>query len=382
MPLQIPTIDNRRYQDLLNEALARIPVHNPEWTNFNKSDPGVTLIELFAFLTENLLYRSNQIPERNRRKFLQLLGVPLQSASSAIGLVSFTNERGPLQTITLNSGLEVRAGQVPFRTDQGLDVLPVEARVYYKRKVNASAQLTDYYKLLYASYQGQPPDDATIQLYETVPLDGKEGSEVAIGQGATDGSLWISLLVRSGDKPTNNTAKAREDLKDQVREAIAGKTLSLGLVPALDEATRRLLPAGIANPEGESLLQYLIPNVKNDGLLPTDPTQRTPQYRPLDVRAPVDVLANPGVVEIDLPAVSDLRLWSNLDPLEQGVGDFPPSLEDSSLSDRLITWLRVQASAAVRSRVLWAGINTVRVTQRAHVSNELLPDGTGEPDQV
>ena len=75
MPLQIPTIDNRRYQDLLNEALARIPVHNPEWTNFNKSDPGVTLIELFAFLTENLLYRSNQIPERNRRKFLRFFRV-------------------------------------------------------------------------------------------------------------------------------------------------------------------------------------------------------------------------------------------------------------------------------------------------------------------
>jgi hypothetical protein len=70
MPLQIPSLDDRRYQELLDEALARIPVHNPEWTNFNKSDPGVTLIELFAFLTETLLYRANQIPERNRRKFL------------------------------------------------------------------------------------------------------------------------------------------------------------------------------------------------------------------------------------------------------------------------------------------------------------------------
>src|SRR6267142_4516291 len=120
MPLQIPTIDNRRYQDLLNEALARVPVHNPEWTNFNKSDPGVTIIEIFAFLTENLLYRSNQIPERNRRKFLSLLGVPLQPASSAIGLVSFTNERGPLRTITLTHDLEVSAGPVPFRTELGL----------------------------------------------------------------------------------------------------------------------------------------------------------------------------------------------------------------------------------------------------------------------
>src|SRR5437763_14037907 len=106
MPLQIPSIDNRRYQDLLNEALARIPVHNPEWKNFNKSDPGVTLVELFAFLTENLLYRSNQIPERNRRKFLSLLGIPLQAATSAQGIVTIANEHGPLQ-ITLNAQLEV-----------------------------------------------------------------------------------------------------------------------------------------------------------------------------------------------------------------------------------------------------------------------------------
>src|SRR5258705_2586817 len=106
MPLQIPNLDNRTYQELLDQTLARIPVHNPEWTNFNKSDPGVTLLELFAFLTENLLYRANLIPERNRVKFLQLLGVPLRPASSAIGLASFTNDRGPLQTITLNAGLE------------------------------------------------------------------------------------------------------------------------------------------------------------------------------------------------------------------------------------------------------------------------------------
>src|SRR5215510_788734 len=152
MPLTIPTLDDRKYQDLLDEALARIPVHTPEWTNFNRSDPGVTLLELFAFLTENLLYRSNQVPERNRRKFLQLLGVPLQPASSALGLVSFINDRGPLETITLNRGLEVRAGQVPFRSDSGLDVLPIEALVYYKQKiVNPETQVTDYYKLLYAS---------------------------------------------------------------------------------------------------------------------------------------------------------------------------------------------------------------------------------------
>src|SRR5438045_4559176 len=103
MPLNIsPTLDNRTYQDLVNEALARIPVHNPEWTNYNESDPGVTLVELFAFLTESLVYRANQIPERSRRKFLSLLGVPLSPASSAQGLVQIVNEKGALQTTTLD----------------------------------------------------------------------------------------------------------------------------------------------------------------------------------------------------------------------------------------------------------------------------------------
>src|SRR5690349_15376536 len=120
MPLKIPSLDDRRYQELLDEAKARIPVHTPEWTNFNSSDPGLTLLELFAFMTENLLYRSNQIPERNRRKFLSLLGVPLQAATSAHGLVTFTNERGPLQTLTLNNGLEVTAGSTLYRVERGL----------------------------------------------------------------------------------------------------------------------------------------------------------------------------------------------------------------------------------------------------------------------
>src|SRR5215217_4469093 len=146
MPLISPPLDNRRFEQLRDEALARIPVHNPEWTNFNKSDPGVTLLELFAFLTENLLYRSNQIPERNRRKFLSLLGIPLKPASSARGLVTFDNERGPLQTITLQKEIEARAGQIPFRTVSALDVLPIEAQVFYKHEIEIPSQeLRDYY---------------------------------------------------------------------------------------------------------------------------------------------------------------------------------------------------------------------------------------------
>src|SRR6266508_3671893 len=314
MPLTIPALDDRKYQDLFDGALARIPIHNPEWTNFNKSDPGVTLIEVFSFLTENLLYRSNQIPERNRRKFLTLLGIPLQPATPARGLVTFTNERGPLRTITLNDGLEVRAGQLPFRTARGLDVLPVEAQVYYKRALaNPPDQLLEYYRQLYASYRDQPRQ-TDIQLYETVPLTPRDTAGVDIGREAIGGALWVALLVRAADRPPAQRVA-------EAREAIAGKTLSLGVVPVLADASRRLGPAGEGAPADTPLLHYEIPSLPEGGSLPAAAADRVARYQSVDARAEVDVLSEPGIVEISLPTAAELGLWSNLDPLEAGVGD-------------------------------------------------------------
>ena len=122
MPLSIPNLDDRSFEQIVQEAIARIPVHTPEWTNHNESDPGITLLQLFAFMAESLLYRSNQIPERNRKKFLALLGLGVQPAQTARGFVQFSNTRGPLAPITLPAGLELYAGNVPFRTQNALAV--------------------------------------------------------------------------------------------------------------------------------------------------------------------------------------------------------------------------------------------------------------------
>src|ERR1700742_3905299 len=109
MPLELPPIDDRSYAQILDEAVARIPVHNPEWTNFHDADPGITLLQLFSFMTESLLYRSRQIPDRNRIKFLTLLGVKLQPPSPAEGIATFDSTRGPLQATVLLEDLEVLA---------------------------------------------------------------------------------------------------------------------------------------------------------------------------------------------------------------------------------------------------------------------------------
>ena len=73
MPMQLPTLDDRTYTDLVTEARALLPIYAPEWTNHNPSDPGVMLIELFAYLTELLLYRLDQVTDANVCAFLTLL---------------------------------------------------------------------------------------------------------------------------------------------------------------------------------------------------------------------------------------------------------------------------------------------------------------------
>jgi predicted phage baseplate assembly protein len=83
VPLTSPKLDDRTYQQLLDQLVRRIPVYTPEWTDHNASDPGITLLQLFSYLGEQLLYRFNQIPDKNYVEFLRLIGVTLRPASSA-----------------------------------------------------------------------------------------------------------------------------------------------------------------------------------------------------------------------------------------------------------------------------------------------------------
>ena len=76
MPISSPNLDDLRFQsDLVDEARKRIAHYCPEWTDYNLSDPGITLIELFAWMTELLVYRLNRVPEKNYIKLLELLGL-------------------------------------------------------------------------------------------------------------------------------------------------------------------------------------------------------------------------------------------------------------------------------------------------------------------
>ena len=84
MSLPIPDLDDISFDDLMKEARALIPVYDKEWTNYNPSDPGITLLELFSWLCELVIYRINQVPDVNYGKFLKLLAVDKTIGSGKI----------------------------------------------------------------------------------------------------------------------------------------------------------------------------------------------------------------------------------------------------------------------------------------------------------
>ncbi|WP_428268832.1 putative baseplate assembly protein [Haliangium sp.] len=89
-----PKLDDRQFQDIVDEALRLIPRYAPEWTNHNPSDPGITLIELAAWMTDLILFRLNRVPEKNYIAFLNLLGIKLKPPRAAWGLIQFNLVEG------------------------------------------------------------------------------------------------------------------------------------------------------------------------------------------------------------------------------------------------------------------------------------------------
>lgn len=88
--IPIPNLDDRTHREIVEEALKLIPQYCPEWTNFNPSDPGITLIELFAWMTEMAIYRLNKVTDKNFIAFLNLMGVRLQPPQPARALLKFS----------------------------------------------------------------------------------------------------------------------------------------------------------------------------------------------------------------------------------------------------------------------------------------------------
>jgi predicted phage baseplate assembly protein len=116
MTLPAPNLDDRRFQDLVDDAKRLVQRNTKYWTDHNVSDPGVTLIEAFAWMTDQLLYRLNRVPDRNYIKFLELMGVRLYPPAAARAPITFWLSAPQPATVTIPAGTEVatvRTGEQP-----------------------------------------------------------------------------------------------------------------------------------------------------------------------------------------------------------------------------------------------------------------------------
>ncbi len=126
-----PKLDDRNYADIVAEAMRLIPRYCPEWTNHNPSDPGITLLELTAWMTELILYRLNRVPEKNYLAFLNLIGVRLRSPQPAHALLTFELVEGAERQV-VKEGTQVATPQaadedtVVFETERELLVTGVK----------------------------------------------------------------------------------------------------------------------------------------------------------------------------------------------------------------------------------------------------------------
>jgi predicted phage baseplate assembly protein len=132
MALPSPNLDDRRFQQLVDEAKRYVQQRAPEWTDHNVSDPGVTLIETFAYIVDQLLYRLNRVPDKNYTAFLDLLGIRLFPPAAAGVEVDFWLSAPQPDTVTLPPGTEVTTGDgeaeepVVFATTDELRIVPSE----------------------------------------------------------------------------------------------------------------------------------------------------------------------------------------------------------------------------------------------------------------
>jgi len=367
MPVRPPALDDRSFDDLVDEVLARIPAHTPEWTNPRLGDPGRTLIELFAWLTDTLLYRANLIPERQRLAFLRLLGVQMRPAVPAVGLVSVSIADDKVTKALYLRNTALVKGPVNFETLTELTVLPVEGEAYYKRPLEAAETaklepvlrgLKDIYRL-----NSQAIPYATTPMF-TAGAAEPDGFDII--ERTVDKSLWLALLA------------PKKEEKDKIRDAVgtnpngAQQLINIGVMPSIE------VPSLFEDIGPRARIPHIweITSLDKDGKL---------DYLTLDVIADSTAgLTRAGVMRLALPAAKFIGAPSNdvRASLNAGVGDQPPRLDAVKKAERLVAWVRLRPATEMQHLSLsWAGINAVEIDQRQTLSGRVVGQSDGRADQ-
>lgn len=341
--------------------LASIPAHTPEWNNPQPGDPGRTLIELFAWLADTILYRANLIPEKQRIAFLRLLGQPMQPAAAAQGILSLSLDPSATAPIDLLAGAQV-PGPPVFETLGELDLLPLTAQVYIKAPI-PQGQKSDMMSLL-TGLRTLYKLSATPTGYLTTPVFPNNEADpkgVDLQNGTLDQCLWLALLA---SKPENV-----EDVRKSIGGSQGQQILNIGFVPALE------LPDPFADIGPRAAVQA---TWQMTGSSTSGPAVFN-TLKPLDDTT--QGLTRPGIIRLIVPQSEDIGAPENdvRKDAQAGVGAKPPRIDDPDVAGRLITWVRLNAQSSLQ--VSWIGVNAVQIDQRVTYQSVLIGVSDGTANQ-
>jgi predicted phage baseplate assembly protein len=370
MPISPPVLDDRNFEDLVEELLARIPAHTPEWVP-QPGDPGTTMLELFAWLGETILYRANLVPERQRLAFLKLLGEQMRPAQAARGLVSIRIDEPDNTAVIQLAARSKISGAVDFESGSELTVLPVTAECYYKRPLTEDERSQDEVMDVLDGLREFHDIDGELSAYvttEAFALGAAEKGGVDLVQDTTDASLWLALMARSPGQV------------DAVKNALAGDgegdmMINIGVAPAIE------LPASFDEASRPGRLPHRW-EISTDQLLDDQPVYSELE-RALDT---TDELTKRGIERLVLPGnpahfgviEGDVRVDANA-----GVGDRPPRLDDPEKLARIVAWLRLRPALTVNSMpISWVGINALEIDQRQTIERQIIGQSSGSADQL
>ncbi|WP_168120980.1 putative baseplate assembly protein [Paenibacillus sp. HB172176] len=171
-------LDDRSYAEIVQHARRLIPKQVPQWTDENAHDPGITFIELFAWLTELQRYYASRVPDKHRLKFLEMLGVTPHKTASAHTLAYFSGVKEP---ITIPCGSKLMAEDQMFETDASLSLTPLELeRIVVRTELEANDVTATIEQTPIAFYPFGIDAKAGAKLYMAFDRALEPGEEISI----------------------------------------------------------------------------------------------------------------------------------------------------------------------------------------------------------
>lgn len=316
-------LDLREFQDIVDEARRLIPRYTPEWTDHNVSDPGITLIELFAWMTEMTLYQLNRVPDEMYDRFLDLIGVRRQPPVSAEVDVTFYLSTPLPRPIIVPAQTEVATDRseegeaLVFSTVEPLTIAPPE--LVALRAWRQGRGFEDY--LPYVSGgRGEAP------IFNEEP---QEGDAFYIGHGGDIAGHSLQLRLDCGGEAATHIDPRDPPLLWEYWSDDRGDWAPLRLLD--DSGTGR----------------------------PRDPGDIDPTYG----------LNRPGDIYVHIPVDS---LPTEVDGVEASWVRVRYVRREGQAYDRSPTIAAIRSQTAAR---------TVRARHAFVVEDEVLGEGSGEPDQ-